>query len=322
MSTSAIVGSELLSAVRVAVLAPSVHNTQPWKFGVTTDRVDVFADRSRQLSVVDPDARSLRLSCGAAIFNLRLGLAHLGHTVEVVLLPDPGRPDLLASVAIGGPRPPSRGEAELYAAIPNRHSNREPFLDPDVPADIRSGLRDAARVEGAWLDLVIGPPALELVAQLVRVADRRLNTNAAYRTELAGWTRADSGTGDGVQRRSAGPAPEAHDLLARRDFGGRTRAPGRDFERDPLVAVLGSMGDSRRDDLVAGQALQRVLLTATRAGLVTSLMSQPTDVPAIREDLRVALRRYGSPQILLRAGYGTPGPATPRRPLADVLVRD
>jgi hypothetical protein len=108
--------------------------------------------------------------------------------------------------------------------------------------------------------------------------------------------------------------------LARRDFGGPPRAPGRDYETDPLVGVLGSHADSPLDDLVAGQALQSVLLTATTAGLVASLMSQPIDVPRVREQLRIGLRRYGSPQILLRVGYGVPGSPTPRRPISDVLL--
>ena len=121
--------------------------------------------------------------------------------------------------------------------------------------------------------------------------------------------------------RAGGPPPEPHDFLSRRDFGGAALKPGREFERDPLVAVLGSRGDLPQDDLVAGQALQRVLLTATRAGLVTSLISQPIEVPAVREELRVGLRRFGSPKMLLRTGYGVAGhaeqsPAAGRRAAA------
>src|SRR5258708_3558042 len=98
MTTSVTVGPDLLSAVETATRAPSIHNTQPWAFGITDDRIDVFADRRRQLGVADPDGRALRVSCGAAIFNLRLGLAHLGRAAEVTLLPAFGNRDLLASI--------------------------------------------------------------------------------------------------------------------------------------------------------------------------------------------------------------------------------
>ena len=104
-----------------------------------------------------------------------------------------------------------------------------------------------------------------------------------------------------------------------RDFGGGPRAPGRDFESDPLVAVLGTAGDTTLDQLAAGQALQRVLLTATEHRLAASMLSQPIEVPAARERLRKGLGRLGVPQMVLRIGYGRPGFPTPRRPVADVI---
>ena len=154
----------------------------------------------------------------------------------------------------------------------------------------------------------------------MNAADRVLNRNAEYRAELAAWTRLDDVSGDGVPVVAGGPSPEPHDLLAQRDFGGRPRAPGRDFEAEPLVAVLGTVGDTPIDQLVAGQALQRVLLTGTDAGLATSLLSQPIEVPSARERLRTALGRSGSPQMVIRIGYGEPASGTPRRPVLDTIV--
>ena len=178
----------------------------------------------------------------------------------------------------------------------------------------------AARAEGAWLDLLIGPPALATVAELIHTADRILNNDEAYLAEARVVDAAQSCATDGVPSDTGGPAPDSRDLLARRDFGGPPRAPGHDYETDLLVGVLGSSADSPLDDLIAGQALQSVLLTATSAGLVASLMSQPIDVPRVREQLRIGLRRYGPPQILLRAGYGVPGSPTRRRPTSEVLL--
>jgi hypothetical protein len=135
---------------------------------------------------------------------------------------------------------------------------------------------------------------------------------------MAGWVRAERAA-DGVPVFAAAPVPEPQDLLPQRPFADRPRTPGRDFEPEPLVAVLGVAGNTAGDQLTAGQALQAVLLTATDAGLATSMLSQPIEVPAAREQLRLALGRFGVPQMVLRIGYGLPGQPTPRRPIDDVI---
>lgn len=305
-------------AVEAAVRAPSMHNTQPWRFRLRGGALEVLADRSRQLPVADPHGRALRIACGAAVLNARLALAVGGHPARVRLRPEPGEPDLLARLTPGERRPPTPTEAALYAAVSRRHSNRRPFSPEPVPADARRQLILAARDEDAWLHLLLGRPALAVVAEVVRAADTALIRDAGYRTELAAWSRSED-TDDGVPAAAGGPSPQPHDLLAMRPFGGTDRAPGRDFESDPLVAVLGTAGDTVHDHLVAGQALQRVLLTATVHGLAASMLSQPIEVPAAREQLRRGVGRLGTPQMVLRIGYGQPGFPTRRRPVADVI---
>ena len=144
-------------------------------------------------------------------------------------------------------------------------------------------------------------------------------SSRGYRAELESWIRGPDGAADGVPTAAAAPRTEPQDLFPQRAFGDRPRGPGRDYEAEPLVGVLGTTGDTPHDQLVAGYALQRVLLTATSHGLSASLLSQAIEVPAARERLRVALGRAGAPQMVVRIGHGTPGMVTPRRPVADVI---
>jgi hypothetical protein len=309
-----------LVAVAAATRAPSLHNTQPWRFRRHDNSIDLLADPTRRLPVADPTGWAMRIACGAALFNLRTALAANSLTHTVRLRPDPADPNLLARVHIGPPHRPTPLDERLYAAIPLRHSNRTPFHPEPVPADVRARLVEAARAEGAWLELLIGPAPVGALAEIAHAANRVLNREPAYRAELAAWTRPNGmSAADGVPADAGGPSPEPADLLPHRPFSATPRAPGRDYEPEPLVAVLGTAADLPGDQIHAGQALQAVLLTATDARLAASMLSQPIEVPSAREQLRLALGRYGTPQMVLRLGYGQPGWPTPRRRIADVI---
>jgi hypothetical protein len=157
------------------------------------------------------------------------------------------------------------------------------------------------------------------VAEIAHSANTVLHRDQRYQAELQAWTRPDGAAVDGVPAVAGGPSPEPQDVLPRRPFA---TAPGGGcgMEPEPLVAILGTPGDLPGDQLTAGQAMQRILLTLTDAGLAASLLSQPIEVPSAREQLRIALGRYGTPQMVLRVGYGRPGSPTPRRSPGDTLV--
>jgi len=311
--------ADLRRAAAAGIRAPSLHNTQPWLFRLRDGAIDILADPSRQLPVADPTGWALRLACGAALYNARLALATAGAPARVTLRPEPANPDLLARLTPGPPRPPTYPEHDLYAAIAHRHSNRAPFWPNPVPADVRIRLIDAARTEAAWLDLLVGMTALTGFAQIARSADRVLRRDTRYQSEMTGWTHLDTAP-DGIPAMAGAPIPEPQDLLPQRPFTDHRRAPGRDYEPEPLIGILGTPGNTNTDQLTAGQALQKVLLTATDTGLAASMLSQPIEVPTARDQLRRSLGRTGIPQLAIRLGYGQPGHPTPRRDLDDVLL--
>jgi hypothetical protein len=311
--------TDLLRAAEAGIRAPSLLNSQPWLFRLRDGAVEILADPARRLATADRAGWAVRIACGAATYNARLALAATGTPPDVALRPDIGQPDLIARLTPGPPRPPTYPERDLHAAITRRHSNRSPFWPNPVPSDIRVRLIEAARSESAWLDLLVGMTALTGFAEIAQSADRVLRRDVDYQSEMVGWTRVDAAP-DGVPVTAGAPLPEPQDLLPQRLFGDRRRAPGRDYEPEPLIAVLGAAGDRRLDQIIAGQALQKVLLTATDAGLAASMISQPIEVPAARDQLRRSLGRSGRPQMALRIGYGHPARPTPRRDLKDVII--
>jgi nitroreductase len=312
--------SALTACVEAAIAAPSIHNSQPWRFRIREGGIDVLADWDRRLEVIDPSGRELLISVGAAVFNLRVAMRQQARVPTLRLSPETTDLDRVARVVAGQPATQSAAVNALAAAIPRRHTNRRPFTRVVIPTSVLEDLAAAARIEGATLRVAdaVGRGA---ILSLVHTAEQRLRSQGIYRAELTEWTLPAHGRGDGVPPQAFGPW-DALEALPLRDFGltqPQLRRRGERFEPYPTLVVLSTDGDTAEQWLRAGQALQRVLLVATVHGLAATPMSQPLEIPALRELVTdTAAGRWA--QVILRLGYGQPTTPTPRRPLAEVLL--
>ena len=315
----------LADAVSLAVLAPSSHNTQPWTFHIRWDGLEIVLDRSRVLPVADPAAREMIMSCGAALQNIRIALRHWGFASRVEILPHPSAPDVLARVQVGGPRTSSRLNDLLFAAIPERHTNRAPFLPTVVPARVMAAMRAAAELEGAWLDQTTDAHLRPIIAEFIAKADRHQWSDPEFRRELAGWMRPNTGVArDGLHGGLFGMSDTVARFapwVIRMISSGRMQAKhDRTLAQDaPLLVALKTAGDTPREWMAAGQALQLVLLVAAAHGISASFLNQPLQVPALRARMHRRLGLSGFAQVILRMGYATTSSATPRRNLSEVF---
>ena len=308
------------AAVR-AVLAPSVHNTQPWRLVLGPDRLEVHADWSRWLPVLDGRGRQLLLSCGCALLNARCSLAAAGVPVRVDRFPDPLRPLLLASIVVhedssaanhGADIDPD-AEADLAgldAEVEDRRTNRTRFDGESVSAELLAQLVDVASHHGVEL-LPLTERQTRSAARLSRVADEVADAVPGYRHELRAWTEGDTGRRDGV---SGGGVLRTRPRV---DTHGMGWLPA--FAGSGALLVLGTRHDSQVAWLRAGEALERVLLTVTAAGLAVSTLSRVVEVDETNDRLRRELGLNVHPQVLLRVGRARPVPSTRRRRLVDVL---
>ena len=321
MSTNAVHhpldAASLEQLVSAAAAAPSIHNTQPWRFRLCpeTATLEVRAVPERSLRATDPTGRALLVSVGAAVFNLKVAARHLGWEPAVRLLPDPREPQLLAALrltgapAVGpGPRP------DLFEAIWRRHSSRLPFTARTVPAEIIAELIEAPHTEGALL-IAAGPAETRRMLALTAEAEHRNATAPERREESRSWIRDSPDSPYGIAPSALGPQ-DAFERIPVRDFTG-TRAtsvlPSAPFETHPVILVLTTDHDRRADWLRTGQALQHVLLLATAHHLRSSLLHQVMEWPDLRAAARDPRSGQRHVQLLIRLGYGPDGPASPRQ---------
>jgi nitroreductase len=314
--------------VALAIRAPSIHNTQPWRFELNGGVLDIRADRERQLRVADPDGHSLMISCGALLALTVLALRVEGWVVEVARFPRPDDPDLLAQLRGVVRADPLQSDIDHLAASQQRRSERRPFGVGQPPQDVVDRLVRASASPGVYAFFPRRAEQGVALAVAVSYADRFQRRDADYLAEMARWTREDDHHADGVPA-SAVPHVPAHEPR-------HTDVPLRDFEvgvpggqlidsevdEHPALAVVFTNSDQQVDRIKAGEAMMRLMIEAEMAGLSSCPLSQAVDMVAFRVRLQTLMDWPDYPQIMLRLGNppaAAPAPLTSRRHGTAVL---
>lgn len=316
---------KLRFALRYAVLAPSSHNSQPWRFLVSENTVTISADRSRALPVVDPYDRELIISCGAALANLCVALAHFGIGFAIEAFPAEAEPDVVAVLRVANDLAPDPHLAGLFPAVLQRATNRGHFEPTPVPPELQERLRAEAGALGVSLVTATSEAQRARIAHLITQADTLQFADARFRGELASWIHQRRST-DGMPAYALGvpklldfEAPIAGMVLRTFDVGAGVAARNNALAQgSPLLLCLATAAEDPPDWLFAGQALERVLLLARLEGFDASYLNQPIEIAELRSQLGKLLQIGDIPQLLIRLGKGGAPESTPRRPLEEV----
>jgi nitroreductase len=285
--------------LRYAVLAPSTHNSQPWRFALDRPyEIGVYADKAHWLRISDPEQRELHVSVGCAIENLLVAADHFGFGTTVSYFPEPSNEYLVAVVTLKPGQTPALDE-DLFPAIVRRRTVHQPFEDLPVPSALVGRLARAS-----------DPPHV-IVATATDEALRRRLDDLLVKADAAMFARLDYR--DELARSIAQGAFGTPWLLAQLErlavahinIGGlRARRDEATLRSAPVFGVVATRDDDHAAHVRAGQMTERIYLIATAMGLGVRPMTLVLEVPECREELNeIWAGLDGTPQLPFLVGY-------------------
>jgi nitroreductase len=313
--TAAVPRERIESLLYYATLAPSSHNTQPWQFTVSGNRIRVLLDESRWLRIADPDQRELHISIGCCLENLMVAAAYFGHQPQLAYFPEEDNPRLAAEILLQ-PESPGAADSALFEAIPRRRTSHRLFHPRPLPKTLQQRIQESCTEEGIQLFLTEDAEIRRRVEQLAVEADALQFSDPAFRHELGEWI------GRGVFGAPWLVAKLGQLAVTYLDIGVSMGKKDVDrIESAPVLGLITSSGDDRTSQIKAGRVFEAIYLAATVEGLSLQPMSQLCEIASIRGQLARLTPKPGLyPQQPFRLGYADPEPGqTPRRPLDEVL---
>ncbi len=321
-------GQSLTELVRLSTLAPSGHNTQPWKFAVTPNEIRIYPDLTRRVPVVDPDNRELWISLGGALENLIIAAECTGYQTETTYALN-GMADDYISVSLKQTGPKPVGQSLLFNAIPVRQCTRNEYdRKPIAPADLKK-LETMATGTGVTPMLFTGA-AMEPILEYVNAGNDRQMTDDRFKRELRDWIRFSNGeaisTMDGLASHASGN-PSIPRWLASLFIGSMLNPKAQSKKDDGFIRsssglmLLVSVKNDKTAWIETGRAYERFALLATAMGVKNAFVNQPCEVPVLRAQVQSYLNLNGAfPQLLFRFGHGPAMPHSLRRPVEQVLM--
>lgn len=314
----------MAGVVALACRAPSVHNSQPWRWVADGGELRLFLDADRVPHATDHSGREAAISCGAALDHLRAAASAAGWHAVVARFPNPNDLDHLATVTFRSAQLVTDAERARAEAIRTRRTDRLPFEPPLAWAAVEPVVRSTIDPTKAALH-VLSDSVRPQLAEASRLTEALRRYDTSYHAELHWWT-GESATADGIPHSALASVSELKRVDVARSFPDPQRLDRRpEVNRDQsVILVLATYDDTRRDAFGCGEVLSDVLLEATMAGLATCTLSHLTELDASRSVIRGLIGGAGEPQVLIRVGEAPapaePPPATPRRPLAEVFA--
>ncbi|SDP46020.1 Nitroreductase family protein [Nakamurella panacisegetis] len=309
------------TVLTLAQRAPSIHNSQPWRWDLQDNSLHLHADRRRWLRATDPEGLDLLLSCGAVLHHARVAFAAAGWATKVTRFPDPSQPDHLAALEFRAAEPTAE-QARWAAAIPVRRSDRRPYSSWEIPASLLNVLSEVAARHQAGLIQVSDGRRRQRLEAAVRAAALQQERDPGYRDELRRWAGQHLPDTVGIPG-SVRPAGTGHD--ADRTFpAGELTWPGNSTEEDAgELLLLAGPTDDPRARMRSGEATSAVLLEASAIGLATCPITQPLESFTTREYLDREVPSGQFTHMIIRAGWPKPSftrlAPTPRLALAEVF---
>lgn len=312
-------------AVMLASRAPSLHNSQPWRWVVEGAGLRLWADPRRLMPATDRTGRELILSCGAVLDHLRVAMAAAGWNSATTRLPDPSEPDLLATVEFRPSDAVTEAQRQRAAAIRRRRTDRLPFAAPSGWAALEPALRRAVLPHDVLLD-VVSDDARPALAEASQLTEQLRRYDTSYVSELRWWTSPFESDTTHVPDSALVSGPEAAAVDVGRAFPPAGVDPHRfhvDHDRSKILVLSTLDGDARLEVLRCGEALSAVLLECTVAGMATCTLTHMTEMAMSRDTIAQLTGTVGAPQLLIRVGTSTLAghhvEPTARRLVAEVL---
>jgi len=310
--------AKLQFLLRYAILAPSSHNTQPWKFSVGEDEIQVFIDRTRLLKVADPDQRELHISVGCALENLLIAAEHFGYGHQVAYLPEPANEELAATVKFmpQGQPTPFRDPA-LFEAILTRHTNRKVYDERPIPQGDLQHLQNCCVEGDIWLHMTDDLETKRKADELIIRGDAIQFSDPAFREELGYWI------GQGLLGTPWLMSKMAQLTVTYMNLSkGQAKKDSEVLMSAPVLAAISSEVNNRESQVKVGQVFERVCLAATIRRIRVHPMSQILELPELKTEVAKLIPKPNVvPQHTFRLGYAEQEKGhTPRRQLDEVLV--